>query len=88
MPDRIPEVEYDQHEIVRIVPTTKAYVRFKGQSWKVPQAFCGEHLAIRPQNSDGQYGIFFGAHEIATINLTKPKGVSDVSEHASAMSPG
>jgi putative transposase len=88
MPDRIPQAAYDEHEIVRLVPTTKAYIRFKGRWWKVPQAFCGERVAIRPQNSDGHYGIFFGAHEIATIDLTNPKGVSDVSEQVSAMSPG
>jgi transposase InsO family protein len=87
MPEHIPEVEYDQHEIVRIVPATKAYVRFKGRSWKVPQAFCGERVAVRPQNSDGQYGVFFGAHKIAAIDLTNPEGVSDVSEQVSAMSP-
>ena len=39
MPDRLPDVEYDDGEIVRAVSTTKAYVRFKGHLWKVPQAF-------------------------------------------------
>jgi transposase InsO family protein len=48
MPDRLPKVEYDQHDIVRSVSSTKAYVSFKGRSWKVPQAFQGERLAIRP----------------------------------------
>jgi transposase InsO family protein len=88
MPDHLPEVEYDQHEIVRIVPATKAYVRFKGRWWKVPQAFCGERVAIRPQSDDGRYGIFFGAHQIAAIDLIRLQGVSDVSEHPSAMSSG
>jgi transposase InsO family protein len=87
MPQRIPEVEYDQHEIVRIVPNTKDYVSFKGYTWKVPQAFRGERVAIRPLSADGQYGIFFAAHQIATINLTKPESVSDVSEQVSAISP-
>jgi transposase InsO family protein len=57
MPDRLPEVEYDDHEVVRAVSSTKAYVSFKGRLWKVPQAFCGERLAIRPLNTDGQYGV-------------------------------
>ena len=30
MPDRLPEVEYDEHEIVRTVRTTKDYISFKG----------------------------------------------------------
>jgi putative transposase len=88
MPDHVPTVEYDEPEIVRTVGTTKAYVSFKGRLWKVPQAFCGERLAIRPLNADGQYGIYFGAHQIADIDLTKPKSVSDVSEQESTMSPG
>ncbi len=88
MPDRIPEVEYDSFEIVRSVSTTKAYVSFKGRIWKVPQAFRGERLAIRPLTADGQFGIFFGSRHVASIDLTCPKSVSDVPGQASAMSPG
>jgi transposase InsO family protein len=88
MPDRLPEVEYDDQEIVRTVSSTKAYVSFKGRFWKVGQAFRGERLAIRPLNTDGRYGVFFAAHQIATIDLTTKQPVSHVSEQASAMSPG
>jgi transposase InsO family protein len=88
MPKRLPAPEYDEGEIVRTVSTTKGYVSFKGRLWKVPQAFCGERLAIRPQNEDARYGIYFGAHQIAAIDLTNQKGVGHVSEQLSAMSPG
>jgi transposase InsO family protein len=88
MPSRLPNVEYDQHEIVRTVPSTKDYISFKARRWKVPQAFRGERVAIRPSAIDGQYGVFFGAHQIARINLTNPKGVGDVPEQVSVMSPG
>jgi transposase InsO family protein len=88
MPDRPPKIEYDDHETVRSVSTTKAYVSFKGRLWKVPEAFCGERLAIRPLSSDGRYGVFFAAHQIATIDLTTQKSVSHVSEQLSTMSPG
>src|ERR1700710_1525126 len=87
MPERLPEPQYDSHEIVRIVPATKAYVSFKGKSWKVPQAFRGERLAIRPTSDDGKYGVFFAAHQVATIDLTGGKSVGHVSEQVSAMSP-
>ena len=87
MPERLPQPEYDSHEIVRRVSATKAYVSFKGRLWKVPAAFCGERLAIRPKNQDGHYGVFFGSRQVATIDLTQFKSVSDVSEQASAMSP-
>jgi hypothetical protein len=88
MPDRLPEVEYDSHEIVRRVSTTKAYISFKGGLWKVPQAFRGERLAIRPSANGAQYGVFFAAHQVATIDLASGKSVGHVPEHPSAMSPG
>jgi transposase InsO family protein len=87
MPGRLPNVEYGQHETVRTVLTTKSYISFKGRLWKVPEAFRGERVAIRPRGKDGQYGVFFASHRIASIDLTKPKSVSHVSEHVSAMSP-
>jgi len=88
MPDRLPKVEYDDNEIVRTVFTTKNYVSFKGRMWLVPQAFRGEKVAIRPTNTDGRYGVFFGAHQIAEIDLTRQQSVSHASEQVSAMSPG
>jgi len=88
MPDRLPEPEYDAHEILRTVPSTKDYISFKGRTWIVPRAFRGERVAIRPLTTDGTYGIFFGAHQIASIDLTSPKSVGDVPEQVSVMSPG
>src|SRR5215470_13633408 len=69
MPDRLPQVQYDEHDIVRRVPTSNDYVRFKGRFWKVPQAFRGECIVIRPRGSDGHYGVFFGSRQIANIDL-------------------
>jgi transposase InsO family protein len=88
MPDRLPQVEYDDSEIVRRVGTTKAYISFRGRRWIVPSAFYGERVAVRPFAADGQYGVFFGAHQIANIDLTTNECVDDVSEHVSVMSPG
>ena len=87
MPDRLPQIEYDEHEIVRTVPATKNYVSFKGRLWPVPQAFRGERVAIRPLSTDGQYGVFFAAHQIAAIDLTNRKSVSHLPEQVSAISP-
>lgn len=88
MPSRLPSVQYDSGEIVRTVSTTKSYVSFKGRLWKVPQAFAGERLAIRPLSVDGKYGIFFAAHQVATIDLTRGKTVGHVPEQMSPISPG
>jgi len=88
MPERLPTVEYDSHEIVRIAGSTKDFISFRGRLWKIPQAFRGERLAIRPLASEGQYGVFFASHQVASIDLTKDQCVGDVSEQASVMSPG
>jgi transposase InsO family protein len=88
MPDRLPEVDYDDGEIVRTVSSTKDYISFKGRPWIVPRAFRGERVAIRPLTMDGRYGVFFAAYQIATIDLTNDQCVGDVSEQVSVMSPG
>jgi transposase InsO family protein len=88
MPEQLPQIEYDDSEIVRRVGTTKAYISFKGRLWVVPRAFHGERVAIRPSAADGQYGVFFGAYQIANIDLTTNECVGDVSEQVPVMSPG
>ena len=86
MPDKPAEVEYASDEIVRRV-SANPYVSFKSKRWRVPKAFRGERLAIRPKDRHGHYGIFFGSRQVAEIDLTGNKSVSDVSEQVSAMSP-
>jgi transposase InsO family protein len=88
MPARLPKVQYDSGDIVRKVSSTRSYISFKGRMWKVPQAFFGERLAIRPLDRDGHYGIFFASWQVATFDLTNGQPVSDVSEQVLAMSPG
>jgi hypothetical protein len=88
MPDRLPRVEYDNGEVVRTVSSTRFYISFNGRMWIVPRAFARDRVAIRPLDRDGHYGIFFASWQIALIDLTAGKSVSDVSEQVSTMSPG
>lgn len=74
-PATLPAPCYAPGEILRRVGTTKAYVSFRNRLWKVPEAFFGETLAIRPRLPDGCFAICFGAHEIATIDLNSAKTV-------------
>lgn len=69
MPETLPEPEYAPDDIVRRVGTRKAYISFKGRLCRVPKAFAGERVAIRPCGEDGQFGVFFGATRIADIDL-------------------
>lgn len=69
LPDVLPEPEYAPEDIVRRVGTRKFYISFKNRLWNIPRAFAGERVAIRPRGEDGQYGVFFGATQIADIDL-------------------
>ena len=70
-PRKLQEPHYEEGTITRKVSPTKGYVAFKARLWKVPDAFLGERLAIRPLEHDGHYGVFFASHLIATIDLTE-----------------
>jgi transposase InsO family protein len=69
MPDILPQPEYHSSDIVRKVPAQNAVIGFKGKSWAVPKAFRGERLAIRPHDTDGTYGLYFGANLIKIIDI-------------------
>ncbi|UHS62296.1 IS481 family transposase [Agrobacterium vaccinii] len=71
-PSQLPEPVYDSTETIRCVSSTKGYVSFKGKAWRVPNAFRSERLAIRLLNRNGLYGVFFGATQVAKINLENP----------------
>lgn len=85
MPSKLPAVEYDDGEILRTVDTTRASISFRGRNFRMPQAFCGERLAIRSTAKDGLFAVCFGAHKIAEIDFNRP--VSYVPEQTSTISP-
>ena len=80
MPDRLPAPEYDNHEIVRTVPATKAYISFQGPPVESSAGILRRTSCHPPaRQADGEYGVFFAAHQVATIDLTEPAKVSVMS---------
>jgi transposase InsO family protein len=69
LPSKLCEPEYEEGAILRRAGSLKANFRFGKRRWKVPDAFRGELLAIRPLDIDGKFGVFFGAHQIACLNM-------------------
>ena len=67
------------------------HLHFRGRRLKVPKAFAGKTVALRPSNHDGLYEIFFRSKNLGAIDLAltseHPQRVTDVSEHLSRMSP-
>ena len=64
---------------------------FKGHRFRVPKAFNGKIIAVRPAARDGLHTVIFRTTPIATIDLKRPmdhvQPVTDVPEHPSRMSP-
>jgi transposase InsO family protein len=69
MPGKLPEPEYQASDVLRTVGATKGYISFRGRPRRVPDAFQGERVAVRPLESEGHYGVFFGARQIASFDL-------------------
>jgi transposase InsO family protein len=69
LPRKLREPEYEEGTIVRRAGSVKANVAFGGRRWHMPDAFRGELMAIRPLAVDGQFGVFFGAHKVACIDM-------------------
>lgn len=66
-------------------------ISFKNQRHRIPKAFSGKIIAVRPTPQDGLYDIVFRTKLITSIDLRRPREhpqpVTDVSEHPSPMSP-
>jgi transposase InsO family protein len=73
MPQTLQQPEYGEAEIIRKVPADHPRISFKGRLWRLPKSFRNEHIAIRPHNTDGIYGLYFGAHIIKTIDLNEKR---------------
>ena len=82
--------DYGPDDQLRRVPE-QARISFKGQRWRVPKAFKGKLVAVRPTPTDGLYDVVFRTTDIAAIDLRaqnrQSQPVTDVPEHPSRMSP-
>jgi transposase InsO family protein len=83
--------DYAPDDQLRRVPAGEGRISFKNRLWRVPKAFRGKTVAVRPTATDGIYDVVFRAHRIATIDLgnhnSHAQCVTDVSEHPSHLSP-
>jgi transposase InsO family protein len=81
---------YGPDDQLRRVPP-HGRISFKNRLHRVPKAFSGKLVAVRPTTEDGVYDIVFRTKLINSIDLNQPMAhpqpVTDVSEHPSRMSP-
>lgn len=62
--------DYGPDDQLRRVSPTEGRIAFKGRSCRVPKAFKGKIVAIRPTPTDGLYDVVFRSTRIAAIDLT------------------
>ena len=82
--------EYGPDDQLRRVPDDTR-INFKARRWRVPKAFKGKIVAVRPTATDGLHQVFFRTTRIADIDLRsqtrQAQTVTDVPEQVSPMSP-
>jgi transposase InsO family protein len=60
-PEVLPTIEYAPGDQVRKV-SSDGFINFKNRAWRISKAFRGEHVALRPTDEDGVFGIHYCAH--------------------------
>ena len=86
-PERLPELAYLPGDLVRKVQA-EGRVSVLGRTVRIPKAFRGQRVALRPTEVDGRYAVVFGTVHIAEVDLaSSPRGVSHVPVHMAPISP-
>ncbi len=83
-------IDYAPQDQVRTVQDG-GRISFKGLTRRVPHAFKGRPVALRPSQADGCYDVFYRHQKIATLDFSnqqrQPQPVHHVSEQVSTISP-
>jgi transposase InsO family protein len=67
-----PPIEYDAPHVRRVSKVGR--IGFLGYDLRLPNAFAGHHVALRPADADGCWDVFFAAFRVAQIDLRDAKG--------------
>ncbi|HYD64977.1 IS481 family transposase [Azospirillum sp.] len=83
-PEALPLPEYGSGDRPRKV-NQHGYIHFQGRRLKLPEAFAGFYVGLRPTATDGLWTVHFAAEAIAQVDLRDRLGsvqpVNHVSEH-------
>jgi len=83
--------DYAHDDVVMRVPAGSRRIAFENQTFRLPKAFRGKTIALRPTRTDGHYDVIFRHVRVRSLDLgsqpAQPQPVTDVSEHLSPMSP-
>lgn len=89
-PEHLPEPQYHASDVIRRI-RWDGVMKFRGQRYKLSQAFAGLPVALRPTQADGLWKVYFSRFEVAEINSRHPEAplqpVRHLPEHLSGLSP-
>ncbi len=73
-PQKLPPIEYGPGDLVRKV-CRPGQMSFQGHTYRVPKAFCGHPIAMRPTVVDGAFEIYFCNQRIGKLDARRgPRG--------------
>ena len=72
-PEVLPAIEYAPGLAVRKVQA-EGWIHYRGKEYKVPQAFRGQPVALRPTGFDGELDVVFCNHTVSKIDLNEGAG--------------
>lgn len=67
-PEVLPEWEYGPGDAVRKV-ACDGTISFRGRAHDLGKPFRGERVAVRATEEDGLFGVYFGVHRVAQVDL-------------------
>ncbi len=67
-PENLPPIEYGPDDQKRKVQQ-RGWISFRNRPYRIPKAFRGEYVALRPNGLDGLFDVFFCNQKIFQINL-------------------
>ena len=71
-PEKLSPIEYGTTEKVRKVEGN-GNITFRRHRFYVGNAFSGYRVALRPSSGDGVYDVYFATHQVAQVDLHRPR---------------
>jgi transposase InsO family protein len=70
-PEHLPPLEYPEGFIVRKVQDG-GFISFRNRPFRLPKAFKGYPIGLKPTAVDGTFEVYFATHRITQIQLNRP----------------
>ena len=67
-PEKLPEAEYDVNDIVRSA-RDNGRIKYKGNVYKISEAFKGYRVALRPTSRDNIMVVYFYNYKVAEFDI-------------------